>query len=199
MDPLYNQAYELLIQILPVYISKHAWKIMIKSGHNFAHATTAEPSWHVQNYDLIGAKDFSLDSIVRSSTLCAMVLGSVYRSLVGRHGQFLLPVWPVCRLVLRFMSTELHRAALERRLIPRRYQQPGWSGWGQNIAQFRRQLGAVWNDLIEGYYRHAENVTQVLFSIYCWAKSQPMRGDVTTTISSHRRRTSSAMNIKEVI
>ena len=29
------------------------WKIMIQSGHNFAHDTTAQLSWHVQNYDLI--------------------------------------------------------------------------------------------------------------------------------------------------
>ena len=26
--------------------------LMIKSGHNFAHVTTAQLSWHVQNYDL---------------------------------------------------------------------------------------------------------------------------------------------------
>ena len=29
------------------------WKIMIRSGHNFAHAMTAERSWHVQNFYLI--------------------------------------------------------------------------------------------------------------------------------------------------
>ena len=28
---------------------------MIWSGHNFAHAMTAQLSWHVQNYDLIGS------------------------------------------------------------------------------------------------------------------------------------------------
>ena len=27
--------------------------VMIKSGHNFAHAMAAELPWHVQNYDLI--------------------------------------------------------------------------------------------------------------------------------------------------
>ena len=29
-------------------------KIMIHYGHNFAHVTTAQLSWHVQNHDLIG-------------------------------------------------------------------------------------------------------------------------------------------------
>ena len=29
------------------------WIVVIHSGHNFAHATTAELSWHVQNSDLI--------------------------------------------------------------------------------------------------------------------------------------------------
>ena len=30
-----------------------SWTIMIKSGHNFAHGTTAELLWHVQNCGLI--------------------------------------------------------------------------------------------------------------------------------------------------
>ena len=30
------------------------FKIIIQSSHNFAHVTTAELSWHVQNFDLIG-------------------------------------------------------------------------------------------------------------------------------------------------
>ena len=30
------------------------WKIIIQSSHNFAHAMTAQLSWHVQNYDLTG-------------------------------------------------------------------------------------------------------------------------------------------------
>ena len=29
------------------------WIMMIQSGQNFAHATTAQLSWHVQNCDLI--------------------------------------------------------------------------------------------------------------------------------------------------
>ena len=32
-----------------------SWKIIIQSSHNFAHVTTAQLSWHVQNYDLIGS------------------------------------------------------------------------------------------------------------------------------------------------
>ena len=34
--------------------SDFKWKIMIHYGHNFAHVTTAELSWHVQNHDLVG-------------------------------------------------------------------------------------------------------------------------------------------------
>ena len=30
-----------------------SWTIMIWSGHNFAHVTTAELSWHVRNHDMI--------------------------------------------------------------------------------------------------------------------------------------------------
>ena len=33
------------------------WKITIRSGHNFAHVMTAQLSWHVQNYDLIGSSE----------------------------------------------------------------------------------------------------------------------------------------------
>ena len=29
------------------------WNILMRSGHNFAHAMTAQLSWHVQNYDVI--------------------------------------------------------------------------------------------------------------------------------------------------
>ena len=31
--------------------------MMIQSGHNFAHATTAQLSWQVQNFDLIGPEE----------------------------------------------------------------------------------------------------------------------------------------------
>ena len=31
----------------------HAWKMLIRLGHNFVHAMTAELSWHAQNWDLI--------------------------------------------------------------------------------------------------------------------------------------------------
>ena len=37
------------------------WKIVIKSCHNFAHAMTAELSWHVQNYDMIGMLESELE------------------------------------------------------------------------------------------------------------------------------------------
>ena len=36
-------------------------KIMIKSGYNYAHVTTAELPWHVQNYDLIGSLKWKLE------------------------------------------------------------------------------------------------------------------------------------------
>ena len=39
---------------MKIYVA-FAWKMIIQSGHNFAHATTAELSWHVQNCDMIGS------------------------------------------------------------------------------------------------------------------------------------------------
>ena len=39
-----------LVKLLFVF----TWKIMVQSGQKFAHATTAELSWHVQISDLIG-------------------------------------------------------------------------------------------------------------------------------------------------
>ena len=33
------------------------WKIIIWSGHNFAHVMTAELSWHVQISDLIESQE----------------------------------------------------------------------------------------------------------------------------------------------
>ena len=34
---------------------------MIQSSHNFAHAMTAQLSWHVQDYDLIGSLESKLE------------------------------------------------------------------------------------------------------------------------------------------
>ena len=36
------------------------WLVMIESGPNFAHATTAYLSWHAQTYDQIGSVDLAL-------------------------------------------------------------------------------------------------------------------------------------------
>ena len=38
-------------------------KIMIQSDHNFAHATTAQLSGHVQNYDQIGSLEYQLQML----------------------------------------------------------------------------------------------------------------------------------------
>ena len=55
-------------------------KIMIQSGHDFAHVTTAELSWHVQNCDLIGLlllqleqKEFWWDFRHGLKMVCGMV------------------------------------------------------------------------------------------------------------------------------
>ena len=37
------------------------WTMHITSGQNFAHATTAELSWHVQNCDLIRSSEKELE------------------------------------------------------------------------------------------------------------------------------------------
>ena len=37
--------------------------LMIQSGHKFAHVTTAQLSWHVQNWDLIESLDFNTEHV----------------------------------------------------------------------------------------------------------------------------------------
>ena len=53
LGPISQMVYELRTQILWKFVVAFAWKIIIRSGHNFAHATTAELLWHVQNCDRI--------------------------------------------------------------------------------------------------------------------------------------------------
>ena len=50
--------HEVIIQISPKYSVIFTWWIIIQAGHNFAHATTAKLSWHVQNCDMIGSPGF---------------------------------------------------------------------------------------------------------------------------------------------
>ena len=48
----------------PNFLKVHVavmWKLIIQSGHNFAHAMTAELSWHVQNCDLVGLPESKLE------------------------------------------------------------------------------------------------------------------------------------------
>ena len=45
--------YKLIIKILQSIWKAFTRKMINNSGHNFAHATTAQLSWHVQNHDLI--------------------------------------------------------------------------------------------------------------------------------------------------
>ena len=50
----------------PSLVHIHAvltWKVAIKLGHNFAHVTTAELSWHVQNSDLIWLSFFTWEQL----------------------------------------------------------------------------------------------------------------------------------------
>ena len=55
------QIYELIIKIDVVKIHVVViWKIMSQSDHNYAHATTAELLWQVQNCDLIGSSESGL-------------------------------------------------------------------------------------------------------------------------------------------
>ena len=43
------------------------WIIMyIQSGHNFAHATTAKLSWHVQNFDWLDRQQYSKLMVTQS-------------------------------------------------------------------------------------------------------------------------------------
>ena len=52
-----NNVYWLIIQIFKKNVLL-LQKIMIRSGHNFAHVTTAKLSWHVQNCDLTGSLEW---------------------------------------------------------------------------------------------------------------------------------------------
>ena len=54
--------------LLKTYVAQKC-KIDIKSGHNFAHATTAELLWHVQNCDLIKLPEIKLKQNAGSQDL----------------------------------------------------------------------------------------------------------------------------------
>ena len=45
----------MIIQILYEICSAHIWQMMIRSCHNFAHATTAQLSWHVRYCNMTGS------------------------------------------------------------------------------------------------------------------------------------------------
>ena len=60
-DSVWKTVYELVnLILLKIYIAGMR-NIMIQSGHNFAHAMTAELSWHVQNYYLIKSVESKLE------------------------------------------------------------------------------------------------------------------------------------------
>ena len=56
-----TKGYELMTQISLKNHVTLKWKIMIRICHNFAHAMTAELSWHVQNCDMIGWSESKLE------------------------------------------------------------------------------------------------------------------------------------------
>ena len=53
-----HKAYELINLNLMKILSDVIIILMVQSAHNFAHVTTAELSWHVQNCDLIRSSFF---------------------------------------------------------------------------------------------------------------------------------------------
>ena len=59
------RVYELIIIIMIIIIIINTWssymKILIQSSHNFAHVTTAQLLWHVQNRGLIGLENSKLE------------------------------------------------------------------------------------------------------------------------------------------
>ena len=71
---------------------KNSWcfyyKVMIRSGHNFAHVTTAELSWHVQIYGLIGWLELQPKQIEFSQDFNYELLCPVWNgALVSPSGQ----------------------------------------------------------------------------------------------------------------
>ena len=58
-------------------------KLMIQSGHNFVHATTAQLPWHVQNYDRIGSLRYVLEQKMISVRFESWALDPIVRFVPG--------------------------------------------------------------------------------------------------------------------
>ena len=78
--PISQMVCELIIQILAKFQVTFMWIIMVQSSHNFAHAMTAQLSWHVQTCDMIGSiqlklkqYEFSQDFNFKLKPPCEMV------------------------------------------------------------------------------------------------------------------------------
>ena len=84
------------------------WKIIIQSGHNFTHFMTAELSWHVQNYDLIGSLESKLEQKDLQNILI-VTLQTLYESFLGIvhvvHGILIRP-WKCGCHFLVLLSTD---------------------------------------------------------------------------------------------
>ena len=52
--------------------------MMIKSGHNFAHAMTAKLSWHVQICDMIGSSKLELEEQGFSKELNYVLINALW-------------------------------------------------------------------------------------------------------------------------
>ena len=66
MIKFYTRVLGSILQIMYDIVKIHAdlmWKIIVRSGYNFAHAITAELSWHVQNCDMIKLQESLLEQI----------------------------------------------------------------------------------------------------------------------------------------
>ena len=60
LGPIFQRIHEHHNPNLVKFHTVLAWKMMIRSGHNVAHATTAQLLWHVQNCDLIASLKLQL-------------------------------------------------------------------------------------------------------------------------------------------
>ena len=75
-------SYRLIIKIFEKILHALSFIIMVRSGHNFAHATTAELLWHVQNCVLVESLFFTWATCIFKKFglwACELYVNWVYR------------------------------------------------------------------------------------------------------------------------
>ena len=77
-------SYRLISQIFEKILHALRFIIMIRSGHNFAHATTAQLLWHVQNCVLIGSLCFTWEQHIFFKNLDYELVNYMWTGLIDK-------------------------------------------------------------------------------------------------------------------